>query len=322
MKRASVLILALLALASVTACAKKVPPSLQPSAPVPGAVLWTEPADLATRDLFNGPWGASDAPDPDDTFTLVSTRYSGSNLRMTVTDSQNREWLVKTPYPGGLDSEAPVDVVVSRLLSAVGYPQPATYYLPDFTLKDDFGSRTVLGGCFWLNDPSLTDEGEWQWEENPFIGTTPYKGLQVILMMLNNTDLRNRNNTVYQRRMDGRVERWYVVRDAGSALGDFDRWVPRTNHVASFEKAPFIKGVKDGYVDFAYKGAFRPFVEGRITPADVAWASNLLGRLSDGQWTDAFRAAAYDRAVAARFIARLKAKIAEGRALGNAATRQ
>ncbi len=110
---------------------------------------------------------------------------------MTVKDEQDREWSVKQPYPGGLDSEAPVEVVVSRLLSAVGYHQPPIYYLPAFTLKDDFGKHVEVGGRFRLKDPSLKETGFWKWEDNPFVGTKPYQGLIVLLMMFNSTDLKN-----------------------------------------------------------------------------------------------------------------------------------
>jgi len=316
-RRQWTLVATVLVVAPITACAKAPRPSLQPSAPVAGAVLWVEPTDIATRDLFYGPWGAEHAPDATDTFTLVASNHSGVNLAMTVTDSRHREWSVKTPYLGGLDSEAPVEVVVSRLLSAVGYPQPAVYFLPAFRLTDDLGTRVMAGGRFRLQDAALTDEGFWQWEENPFIGTKPYQGLQVILMMLNSTDLKNSNNTLYQRRTGDLVEQWYAVRDVGAALGDYHRFIPRKNHIAAFEKTPFIVGVNNGYVDFAYQGSYRPFVEGRITPADVAWASNWLGRLSDPQWQDAFRAAGYQPADASRFIAKLQQKVREGQALAN-----
>lgn len=319
MKRASVTLLAILILMSAAACAKAKRPALQPSAPVTGAVLWEDPKDLERRDVFYGQWGAENAPNPADTYRLEETKHSGVNLGMTVKDTKGREWSVKTPYPGGLDSEAPVEVAVSRLLSAIGYPQPPVYFLPAFRLKDDLGTRVVTGGRFRLKHADLKDEGDWKWEENPFIGTKPYQGLLVILMMLNSTDLKNSNNSLYQRRKGDMVEQWYAVRDVGAALGDYDRFTPRKNHIATFERTPFITGVSNGYVDFAYKGWYRPFVENRITPAEVQWAANLLGRLSDSQWSDAFRAAGYEPAEAQRFITKLKAKVAEGRSLTAAA---
>jgi hypothetical protein len=51
------------------------------------------------------------------------------------------------------------------------------------------------------------------------------------------------------------------------------------------------------------------------------WASDLLGRLSSQQWSDAFRAGGYTTAVADRFIGRLREKIAQGQQVsGTAAT--
>ena len=322
MNRSCVLLVVALSVASATACAKAKRPALQPSAPVTGAVIWVEPTDIATRDLFYGPWGKENAPNPVDTFTFVEPKRSGVNLGMTVKDSQGREWSVKTPYPGGLDSEAPVEVALSRVLSGVGYPQPAVYYLPAFRLKDDFGTRNMEGGRFRLKLDTLTEQGAWRWEENPFIGTKPYEGLLVMLMMFNSTDMKNSNNTLYQHRNGDLVEQWYVVRDIGAALGDTAFLAPRKNNVAAFESGPFIAGVSNGHVDFAYKGSYRKYVEDRIAAVDVAWASEQLAKLSDRQWDDAFRAGGYQPDEAGRFIAKIKEKIQAGRGLSSRAARE
>ena len=322
MNRSSVLLVVALSLASAAACAKAKGPALEPSAPVAGAVMWVEPTDLATRDLFYGPWGKANAPDPADTFTLVESKHSGVNMGMTVKDSRDRVWSVKTPYPGGLDSEAPVEVTLSRLLSAVGYPQPPVYHLPAFRLKDDFGTRAMQGGRFRLKEQSLKDEGEWRWEENPFIGSKPYQGLLVMLMMFNSTDMKNSNNTLYQHHNGDLVEQWYTVRDIGAALGDTVFLAPRKNNVEAFENSPFINGVINGKVDFAYKGVYRKYVDDRIAVADVEWASQQLAKLSDSQWTDAFRAGGYQPEEAGRFIAKIKEKIEAGRGLSSRAARE
>jgi hypothetical protein len=73
--------------------------------------------------------------------------------------------------------------------------------------------------------------------------------------------------------------------------------------------------VNNGFVDFAYKGWYRKFVEDRISPNDVRWASNLLAQLSDRQWQDAFRAGGYQPAEANRFIRKLREKTEQGRSL-------
>jgi hypothetical protein len=278
--------------------------------------MWIEPRDLESRDLFYGPWGKENAPDPNGVYTLVELKHSGVNLGMTVKDDQGREWSVKQPYPGGLDSEAPVEVALSRLLSAVGYHQPPVYHLKAFTLQDDFGKRVAVGGRFRLKEPSLKEEASWKWEDNPFVGTKPYQGLIVMLMMFNSTDLKNTNNSLYEHKNGDLIEQWYVTRDLGAALGDWNNISPRKNHPESFERMPYILGVEGGHVQFAYNGWYKNLVLDRIAVDDVVWASRLLGRLSEKQWQDAFRAAGYEPAVANRFIAKLREKVDQGKALG------
>jgi hypothetical protein len=299
----------------MSSCVRAKRPVL-PRTPVPvAASLWRPPTDLATRDLFHGPWGPERAPNPHSTFTLVERKHTGVNLGMTVRDSQGREWSVKQPYPGGVDAEGPVEVVLSRLLSAVGYHQPPVYFLPAFTLKDDWGTHTEVGGRFRLKMDPLKDEGMWRWHENPFVGSRPYQGLLVLMMMFNSTDLKDSNNTLYEYTAGDRREQWYVVRDIGASLGDTHRISPRKGHLESFERHPFVRGVTNGHVDFAYRGWYQNFVDDRITPDDVAWASHLLAQLTDRQWNDAFRAAGYEPEVATRFIRKLREKVEQGQAL-------
>lgn len=313
MNRTSVAFAAMIMTLTLTSCVRVKAPASQPTSGVPGASLWKAPADLATRDLFYGPWGREHAPDPEATYTLVELKHSGVNPGMTVRDPQGREWSVKQNYPSGLDPEGPVEVVVSRLLSAVGYHQPPVYFLPSFSLKDDWGTRVERGGRFRLDEKSLKSEGAWSWQENPFIGTKPYQGLLVLMMMFNNTDLKTSNNTLYEHRIGDLVEQWYVVRDVGASLGDTARFATRKGHVASFERHPFIAGVSNGHVDFAYKGWYQKLVRDRITPDDVAWATDLLGRLSEQQWRDAFRAGGYDPEITDRFTRAFEKKIEDGR---------
>jgi hypothetical protein len=317
---ARITIVSLMAAFAAAACAGVKVPGVATAPPPPSASLWTEPGDLERRDLFNGSWGSEHAPDPMGVYTLVERKHTGVNLGLTVKDEQDREWSVKQPFPGGLDSEAPVEVVLSRLLSAVGYHQPPVYYLPAFTLKDDFGTHVETGGRFRLKHPTLKETAAWKWEDNPFVGTKPYQGLIVMLMMFNSTDLKNSNNSLYEVRDGDLVRQWYMTRDLGAALGDTNPISPRKNHPDSFEQVPYLLGVNNGHVEFAYNGWYKNLVRDRITPEEVAWASALLARLSDQQWADAFRAGGYEPAVADRFIAKLKEKITEGRAFGARAT--
>lgn len=302
------------------ACAGVKVPQKSAAPKPPAASMWKAPADIATRDLFYGPWGKENAPDPNGVYTLVERKHTGVNLGLTVKDEQGREWSVKQPFPGGLDSEAPVEVALSRILSALGYHQPPVYFLPALTVKDDFGKRVEVGGRFRLKDKKVLDEtGFWNWEDNPFVGTKEYQGLIVLLMMFNSTDIKNTNNSLYEYRHGDLVEQWYVARDIGSALGDLNRISPRKNHPESFEKEPFLIGVNNGYVQFHYSGWYKNLVRDRITPEEVAWAANLIGRLSDQQLQDAFRAGGFKPEVASRYIARIREKITEARAIGTRA---
>ena len=277
--------------------------------------LWHEPGDIAAKDLFDGPWGRAFAPDPAAAYRFQRSKRGGANPGMIVVDPLNREWSVKQ-QAHGRTAEGPIEVVLSRVLSAVGYRQPPVYFLPAFSLVDTFGARPEPGGRFRLNHPELKERGAWDWENNPFVGTQPYRGLLVILIMFNSSDLKNSNNSVVDHTIgDGSVERWYVVRDLGSALGATSRIRPRRGDADQFAALPFLAGSDSRYVRFGYSGWHNDLVRDRITPDDVRWASGLLAQLTEAQWRDAFRAGGYDAAAAAPFIRRLREKIADGLAI-------
>ena len=296
-----------------------VPRAVLPTVPegdVRVAELWERPLDIWSQDLFFGPWGPERAPDPDATYTFIEKKRGGVNPGMTVRDPLGRVWKVKQPALDGRLAEGPIEVVLSRVLSAVGYHQPPVYYLRAFTVTDASGTRRTLGGRFRLDDPSLKDVGEWSWQQNPFVGTRPYQGLLVILLMFNSSDLKNSNNTLYKFRHADRVDRWYVVRDIGTALGGTGRITPPRGEIERFERHGFIEGVENGFVNFEYHGWHQELIRGRITPHDVEWACSLLDDLTDSQWREAFLAGGYEPVLSDRFIRRLQAKVREGLALG------
>ncbi len=281
------------------------------------AELWEAPSDLADRDLFYGPWGAEHAPDPHATYRLVRLKDRGTNPGVTASDPQGREWHVKQPPHSHQGAEGPIEVVLSRVLSAVGYHQPPVYFVPTFTLAGESGTHAAPGGRFRLHDKTLKNLGTWSWQENPFVGTSPYEGLLVILMMFDSSDLKNDNNTLYEvRTSNSGPDRWYVVRDLGTALGETGRLAPKCGDPDLFERQVFISGVKNGFVEFSYHGWHQELFARRITPRDVRWASDLLAGLTDRQWADAFRAGGYEPVMAARFIRRLHQKIADGQQIG------
>jgi len=307
--------------AATLCCAAAVQPVNTPS-PTPMSAWWQPPDDLHARDLFNGPWGAQYAPDPQAEYTFVRPKTGGYNPGVVVRDPHGREWHVKQPS-GNSGDEGPSEVALSRVLSALGYHQPPVYYLRSFTMRDDSGVRTEHGGRFRLEMPSLVDQGEWSWQQNPFVGQRPYQGLLVILLMFNSSDLKNSNNTLYEYTppSGGAPRHWYVVRDLGLCLGETGRFSPVRNNLGVFSRTQFITGERRGFVEFDYHGLHKELVRNRITPDDVRWAAALIGGLSERQWRDAFRAGGYPSDLAMRFIDILRGRVSDAQRVDLSATR-
>jgi hypothetical protein len=206
---------------------------------------------------------------------------------------------------------------MSRILWGLGYHQPPIYYLPSWS-ADEKGSepRRESEARFRPKLATLDRQDDyWYWADNRFSGTRQLKGLLVILLMFNSTDLKDDNNAIY-RAMDpwSPPGRWFLVRDLGAALGDTGRLFPRRNWLQGFENNAFITGIDEGGIEFDYKGRHKELLR-MITPPDVQWAAARLQRLTDQQWRDAFRAANYATPTADRYLARINEKIADGLAL-------
>ena len=300
--------------AAALGCAAEVRPATVHATPSLDA-WWQQPTDLASRDLFYGPWGAEHAPDPNAEYTFIRSKTGGFNPGVVVRDPQGREWHVKqsSEHHG---AEGPAEVVLSRVLSALGYHQPPVYYLPSFRMREAKGTRVEPGGRFRLHLPSMTARGEWAWRQNPFIGHPSFNGLLAILMVFNSSELKDSNNTIYEVKGDPSTPVWYVFRDLGDALGRTGKIAPQRNNLELFAQSGFIKDVHNGFVDFDYHGRFGEMVTKRITPADLAWGGNLLAKLTDRQWDDAFRAGGYAPETASGFIAIIRARIAQCRRIG------
>jgi hypothetical protein len=289
-----------------------------PAAPPPPEVmaqLWVDPGDRP-RDLFWGVGGRKYAPPADAVYAFEGRDDSGFSVSFDVVSPDGLEWSAK------IGPEAQTEVVVSRLLWGLGYHQPPVYYLPSWTLDASGGDLRKESEARFrpkLEQLERLDE-YWNWADNPFSGTRPFKGLLVVLLMLNSTDLKDDNNSIYelQEPWDG-ARRWFVVRDVGAALGETGKLFPRRNWLAGFEKQGFIRGFgEDGRIDFDYDGRHQELLS-MITSTDVQWAARRMQRLTDDQWRDAFRAANYTEPVADRYIRRIRQKMADGLALDAAA---
>ena len=283
------------------------------------AELWQEPVDLLDRDLFTGPGGLALAPSADTEFSFVSFKTTGTNPGYTVRDPAGRLWSVK------LGVEAQSEVTVSRLLWALGFHQPVNYYLPQFKMSGFVGAMRTNARFRTDVDP-WRPVGEWSWYENPFAGTQPFRGLVVAQLILNAWDLKTPNNRIYVSIDPAlRPGRQFIVRDVGSSLGAARQFAlfhtlgtrglqGSKNDLDAFERQGFITGVEGTRVRFDYRGVNQALVN-MLTVADVVWTCELFARIPDGHWEAAFRAGHYSPADSARYIRKIKEKIAQGLAL-------
>jgi hypothetical protein len=307
---------ALVAVCLVQACTRAMRPPAQPP-PAANVVreLWSEPTDLETRDLFHGPGGATLVP-PAVTYAFVARKTTGTNPGYDVRDPQGRLWSVK------LGVEAQSEVTAGRILWAIGFHQPPTYYVERWTLSGA-DSPAQPAGRFRPELPTEEVVGEWSWYDNPFIGTRAFGALVTVNLLLNSWDFKTANNKIYLvANADGGKERRYVVRDLGSSLGKARQprllsWFFFMRHrqgsksnLEDFEAQGFVRDASGPKVDFDYRGVNKPLVDS-VTPADLRWTGELLSRLSERQWMDAFRAGGYTADQSARYLRKIREKIAQ-----------
>ena len=276
------------------------------------------------RDLVTGPGGQALAPPPDGTYQFVAFKTTGTNPGYDVRDASGRLWSVK------LGIEAQSEVTTSRILWAMGFHQPATYYVPQFILSGA-ETGTKVQARFRSDVEPWRATGEWSWYANPFADTQPFRGLIVAQLVLNAWDLKTSNNRIYEA-ADSLVRpgRQFMVRDVGASLGQARQFPLFTllgtrglqgtkNNIADFEQQGFITGVDGDRVRFDYRGRNGVLIN-LLRVADVIWACELLSRIPDGHWQAAFRAGHYSAADSERFIRKIKEKIAQGLALRSRAT--
>ncbi len=292
------------------------------------AVLWREPSDISSRDLFYGPGGKEHAPSG--TFTFESEDMAGTNPKFDVIDQDGVRWRVK------LGPEARPETAASRFAWAIGYFANEDYYMPALHVEKmqplRRGKQFVLPGNN-VHDVRLKrhikDEkkiGEWSWAKNPFTGTREWYGLRVLMAVMNNWDLKDLNNSVYLTHGDS-PEEHYAVSDIGASFGPTGLdWMTK-GQSAAYCKSKFIKKVSSDFVDFTVPSgpALNYYIDfpelgkrmgllwiGKHIPrTDARWVGDLLARLSPAQIRASFRAAGYSTDETEQLSQTLERRIAE-----------
>jgi hypothetical protein len=294
--------------------------------------IWLDRGDIASLDLIYGAGGKSDAPNLAGTFTFLKEDQAGSNAKFEVTDEQGVEWKVK------LGPEARPETAATRFLWAAGYYADDDYYAAELTVK---GLETlhrgqdlvhpggvVHGAKLARKRITVKKVGEWDWFDNPFLGQRELNGLRVMMSLLNNWDLKQVNNSIYE--VDG--VRQYVVTDVGATFGKTGHVAARSKGVPKdYEDSTFIAKVTPDFVNFVLHS--RPFflaavvisnygertrmekITRHIPRDDAKWLGQRLSMLKDEQIRDGFRAAGYGPADVETLTSTIRRRIASLEAL-------
>jgi hypothetical protein len=289
--------------------ARATPARVEKSPPGGVPVLWRQPDDIAVRDLLYGPGGK--AHEPRGNFRFIEEDFSGSNPKFKVKDEQGVKWRVK------LGREAQPETSATRLLWAAGYFTDEDYYLPEMHVQGIktlargpnlvSANGTVRGARLERHIPGEKKIGRWSWFKNPFVGTREFNGLKVLMALINNTDLKGDNNSIYD---EEGLERRYVVGDLGATFGKTGSIVSQSiGNLPDYSDSKFIRRIRSEDVDFVMHSRppflfllALPYYVGRtrmqevvkhIPSSDAKWIGGLLSQLSERQIQDAFRAGGF-----------------------------
>ena len=248
-------------------------------------VMWKNPDDLESRNLLLGAGGEEMKPDISQ-ITFIEEKKGGYSKKYRVKDAKGNEWVAK------IGKEAQTDTAANRLVWALGYETEIAYLIPHLKIegKGEFDNVRLEA-----RPANVKRKGNWMWENNPFKDTPQFRSLKILMLMLNNWDMKDDNNEILASRGDttGEGELRYIISDLGATFGKTGGVISRSrNDVPDYVKAEFIKKVNGDVIDFHYSGKNQKLFDG-LTVADARWLSNLLKRLSDDQIKDAFRAANY-----------------------------
>ncbi len=249
------------------------------------AVFWHDPVDLESRNLFLGAGGEKMMPDIRK-ITIIEKKEGGYSTKYRVRDASGNEWIAK------LGKEAQPDTVANRLLWALGYETEICYLFPHLTLE---GKGILENVRLEARPKNVKRTGPWKWDDNPFINKPEFRGLKIMMLMINNWDMKDENNQTLATRNEttGEEELAYIISDLGGSFGKTGGAISRSrNNPNDYVKASFIEKVNGGVIDFKYSGKNKKLFD-NLTVADAQWLSKLLNRLSDAQIKDAFRAANY-----------------------------
>jgi hypothetical protein len=261
-------------------------------------VLWQDPGDISQRDLTLGPGGEAMKPDVSSVTFIKDETGNGYSVKYRVRDGAGNIWVAK------VGNEARPETAAVRLAWAAGYVTEINYLYPCVQIKGATQPRKKVDRCegdgfanvrFEARPKDVKRLDVWSWKNNPFTGTNEFKGLIILMGLLNNWDLKDENNKILLvPGEDGQNELRYIISDLGATFGKTGGAISHSrNEPEKYVKTKFVEGVEAGKVKFAYSGKNSGLFND-ITVEQAKWLGDLLSRLSDQQLSDAFKAANFD----------------------------
>lgn len=298
-KRMTLVILILLSISTAVFAQKdsKKDSKKQKTPPQGTPVLWQEPTDIESRDLFLGPGGEALKPDLSRVTFVRNQAGGGFSINYRVRDGAGKTWVAK------LGKEAQPETASSRLLWALGYKTEINYLVPCVQIQGAPEPRYKVKRCegngfanvkFEARPEGVKRLESWIWTNNAFTGTKEFQGMVVLMSLLNNWDLKDDNNKIlYVPAAANGPELQYIISDLGATFGKTGGILSHNrNAPEDYTKSKFVEGVEGNRVRFAYGGKNAGLFK-NITVEQAKWIGSWLSRLSDAQISDAFRAANY-----------------------------
>ena len=277
-------------------------------------IIWQDPGDIRSLNLFWGPGGEKHQPQPPVAF--VDEDLHGTSPKFDVRDANDKKWKAK------LGLEAKPETAAARLLWAVGYGANENYFFSHLQVTNMpprlVRGQNLAGHGGMVQDVRLQRHagkriGDWNWRHNPFYGTREFNGLRVMMGLIANWDLKDDNNAIFEDEKNS-GQKMYAVSDVGTAFGIAGKKYSNRDSKGNLEvyrRTKLIAHVQGDYVDlnfpkrppisslFEFEWGFFfhqlriEWIGRHIPRADAKWIGSQLAQLTPEQIHDAFRAAGY-----------------------------
>ena len=276
---------------------------------------------------------------PDDmVFTYDGIRASDSKPKMDVfvrTDSGK-----KGKFKLKFGAELHADPTLAALSMTLGYPADITKYARDVkviigknTLSDVtrdwelFYKRDATRQAFkiedYIKETGVTPEGDnfivfketliemrptkidrlgsWAWGDHSNDSLREVRGLTLVQMWLDNTDLKefDNNKLLLKDLGDGRGERYHIISDLGHSFGgDFFE-------MPELYSPKMISKISNDSLTFNYRGFKSTAIKNKMTYADARWAARLIAALSRAQMEEALKIGHWPECIAKIYLEKM-----------------